>query len=395
MKTSNRAQSRNAIGELYTLFIGLLPLLMMYKFPFVNFGMGVLLALAFLPYVFLCVFNKGCEISSWKSILTICFFSYYCYSISADFNSLVLYIVTAIHVLVAPKSLYFDRLMRIVEKFALIASIVIIFQFFLYSLFGIFFPFVWDAYVLDSLKGAGGLFEESSGFARMSGLFLEPSHYSKYALVALTFYLFENKINRRVLRNTIIITIGIICSTSGMGIVGALGIWGYYIVMKDNYVIKNKSKLSKILFLAFFGTILLSILYFGSTGFHHSISRIIGTSDDYNAIEGRTLYSEMYLTELSGSNLVYGLKYFELENYVVGYVKILVYSGVVGLALLILSSASFWPNNKTSVKINILMFIVLLFFSNIVGGLNLLFYYMIFNNYYLYEKNRLSVNLRA
>lgn len=393
MMTSNREQTRSLIGNLYAIFIGVLPLLMMYKLPFVNFGMGVLLALAFLPYVLSCVYNKKGQIITFRCFITIFFFSYYCYSVASDFNSLVLYAVSAVHIVMAPKSLYFDRLIRIVEKFALFSSVVLIFQFFLYSLFGIFIPFVWDAYVLDSLKGAGDLFEESSGFARMSGLFLEPSHYSKYALVALTFYLFENKINKRVLRNTIIITIGIICSTSGMGIVGAIGIWGYYIVMKDNYVLKSKSRLSKIIYLTLFGTILLSILYFGSTGFQHSISRIIGTSDDYNAIEGRTLYSEIYLTELNDTNLVFGNKYFELENYVVGYVKILVYSGVVGLALLIMSLVSFLPNNKTSVKINILMFIVLLFFSNIVGGLNLLFYYVIFNNKYIYEKNRLSVNL--
>lgn len=386
MMSSNK-RSISIFGLLYTYYIGLLPVLMIYKLPFVNFGLGVLLALIFLPYVFFSAFNKtNNKFFSIQSFLIVLFLLYYAYCVSSDFNVSTLLIVVAIHVLFAPKSLYFVKFLKIVKGCVLISSVIIIFQWLIYTLFGVFIPFIIDDYILEAFKGTSGMSEESAGFYRISGLFLEPSHYSKYAIVGLAFFLFESTLNKRVFMKAIIVTIGILLSTSGIGLVGALGIWAYYFVFKDNLIVKQKSKIARVFYLLILGSFILLTLFYASNSFHHSVIRILGLSDDYNAIEGRTLYSESYLALLGDSDWLLGIGTFEVEKYLVGYVTLLLHSGIVGLSLIIITSIAFLFNNRTAIKLNIIFFVILLFYSNIVGGLYLLFYFVMFNNKYIYEK---------
>lgn len=398
MEQAIRKKDRNILRDLYALFLGLLPWIMIYKFPFGNFSIVVLLSFLFLPYVLLSLTRKQSKVLSFRALFILIFFLYYGYSLSNDFKTMVLLAIVAIHVIAAPKSLNFDKFVSVVQTFALVSSIAIILQVLLYTLTGYMFPLIWNDMVSEVYKETTGFVVESKNFVRFSGFFFEPSAYSKYALVGLSFLLFDGAINRKKIKKAVAITLGIVASTSSMGIIGAVGFWSYYIIVKDNYVFKNKSKIAKIVYLCILGTIILGALFTVSHGFQQSVLRVIGaSSDNYDAINGRTGYSEIYLTQLSGSSFLYGLNYMEFDNYVVGYVKIMMFSGLIGLILLIFSCIACLLKNRPAVKINIIVYIVLLFFAEIVGAMSLLFYFVMFNccNSCNNEKNRFSAYLRA
>lgn len=388
MITLDNQLFRSSVRDYYAISVGLLPFLMVYKLPFISFGLGVLLSIVFLPYVFVKLL-KG----QWfhkRLILPVLFLVYYAYAVSDSFNNSLLCLIALIHIVASSSSLDYKKFAAVIKSWSLISSLILLFQWLIYHTLGVFVSFIWDEYMLDGFQGVKGIVEGGS-VARISSVFAEPSHFSKYALIGLSFILFEDSLTKKQLVKSAIISLAILLSTSGIGVVGVVVLWSAYYLYNNTNNFRKRNLFINIIFLIIGGGVVLYILYnYTDVGF--SINRIIGSQDGYNAIEGRTVYSEMYLTYLVDGKEIYGLGFFEFDYYVVGYVKILMYSGYLGLSLLILASLCFMSKISLMVNINIVFFIVFLFFANIAGGMNFLFYFILFNSLYV-QKKRFLTNL--
>lgn len=148
---------------------------------------------------------------------------------------------------------------------------------------------------------------------RPTSLFYEPSHYFEFVVIALIIYLFENRaISRKNLIDAVIITAGILASTSGMGIITIVIIWALWIFHR---LIRSYAKTmeSRALFIIFI--FLISGIFFLQTGYAHSILNRLFTSDvnTYSATDARTgVYREILNEEIF--DLVLGNGYGNVES---------------------------------------------------------------------------------
>ena len=137
---------------------------------------------------------------------------------------------------------------------------------------------------------------------RPTSLFSEPAHYSSYVILGIVASLFYGK-ERKDFNRALLLTIGILFSTSGQGIVYALIIWLIWLLPR-----RESSDLKQVLARLFFLAIGIWLLYsfFNSATGTFILERILGNKHQGNAIEGRSL---PYLNLING-NIPFGVKLF-------------------------------------------------------------------------------------
>ena len=148
---------------------------------------------------------------------------------------------------------------------------------------------------------------------RPSAFFLEPSHLSIFCTPVLVLNLLSGDTGRKEIRESVLVSVGMILSTSGIGIAIVAGAWilyaMFYYSTDDNTeqgVKKHTIRFNTLLFLLTFAVVF-GLLY-GMVGiFRSSVNRIFfSTGSGSNAIQGRTATGIRLLRLLSGSNLLFG-----------------------------------------------------------------------------------------
>ena len=158
---------------------------------------------------------------------------------------------------------------------------------------------------LINIRGA------SNGFYRPSAFFLEPSHLFIYSFPVLCVWLFSKGMTKFRFRTALIITLGVILSTSGMGIVCCLGIWMCYYLLYYDKTKANIAKLKNIFsarnILMIIGMLLLVIvMYFTVDSVANTINRIL-FDKTFAAFSGRFGQASTLIKTLSGSSLLLGM----------------------------------------------------------------------------------------
>ncbi len=221
-----------------------------------------------------------------------------------------------------------------VVNIALFMSFIVFIQYVLYYLFGYLpggdtrtalIPF--NALFSDSVIETSKQGMVINGFFRPSAMFLEPAHFSAYCSLGLVVQVFAE---RKIGWKSIIISLAICMTTSGMGI-ASVGVICVMYVFFDFQALK-KTKIQR----AFFITIVLSFIfvffYFNFTFFRNAISRFFGTD---NALSGR-LSGRLFIDELQGKSRMFGVGYknftkFENVSYFFSALTELMYcQGMVG-----------------------------------------------------------------
>ncbi len=125
---------------------------------------------------------------------------------------------------------------------AVLAGVAILAQYVTYYLMGQYHlrmvPVSWllpesEAWVERALTGKVGVTGAVSRFYRPSAFFLEPSHLFLYSFPGLFITLFSGERKKESLICAILISIGMVLSTSGMGIAAALGGWALYFLLHN------------------------------------------------------------------------------------------------------------------------------------------------------------------
>lgn len=199
------------------------------------------------------------------------------------------------------------------------------------------------------------------GFYRPSGFFLEPSHVFLYFFPSIAFLLFMPKMNMRRIISAMFLTLGVVLSTSGMGIAVAAGLWAIYILLysaKGNR--ENKPQFSNLLTkrtLIMIGVFLcaLVVAYFTIDIVRNTVNRIFVNDSGSTAIAGRVRRTINHMKKMSARDLIFGysndVAVSEFEFNTAGFFATLFKQGIIGVILSYwfylrglrnLHSANFW-----------------------------------------------------
>jgi hypothetical protein len=222
-----------------------------------------------------------------------------------------------------------------------------------------------------------------TGYVRFSSLFSEPAHYAHYVLPFLCMKLlgYQNLVRKNFI-HAVIITIFIIISASGNGIVTASIIWATYFLIKGKRNLITKAAYILIGAIAFFVIyqILLNFTFFSET-----VSRLFLSSGnaaskaDYRIYRGFAVWFDTPLIyQIFGAGYKNGealINYFSIfTKYDISGVnleyfnvisQILIYSGVIGIFLYALMFYKFYKQNDICGKLMVVVLLSLCFSSSI------------------------------
>ena len=358
---------------IYSVFIGILPLLMFVRLPFTEYGLGTFFALLFVPFVVFCMIKERKKFN-FDGICLIVFFVYILIRSINSKSALLCYMAAFIHITGIYATIEWKVLKKTIVSVSVFSSLAVLYQRYL-LLFGLKVSFLPNPILLSEFAKKSSLYDGKT-FIRTSGIFIEPSHFAEYALIGLIFLVITanaRKVKKSDYLWAFIISLAILGSTSGVGIAGLAGVIGFYILFvgfgEKQPVYKRFIVLISIMVLGF------GLMFLIPTT-RYSLIRIWGKVNKYNAVWGRTAHFKYYMSEITGAaQWIFGKGATEFEHFLLAFAKIIYQFGFIGLALLIGSLGSFvFKKNRTVMAIS-LLYIGFLFSTGLVRFLNLIFYF--------------------
>jgi hypothetical protein len=387
-------------------FLALSPILQHYKGPFVNAGFSILIF--FFPFVLLRLLNRmrGFKIASPSVVAVLIMFSLYkVVDHGPDFYKFAHGMVIIIYYLAAALGcINVKHLIKSAYYVAMAASVCIIVQYICFYALGFHLQLVptslllpeCDQWILGAETGLVGITGRYYDFYRPAAFFLEPSHMFLYIFPYLFIMLLSKNTNRWRIRKALLFTLGLLLSTSGMGISVAACAWALYFGLrsgkKNIFRLRNIFKLRNTLILTIF-LVLLVGLYFTVPTLTQSVDRIIGSNiGGNNAISGRITLSISLIKSLTGFALLYGAadSTSGIEFNMPGFMATMYKYGLIGIVL----SYAFYVRGLFKLKaqyfwISLVIIIVSFFSAHTHGTFYMLFYVFILlegNNTAQYER---------
>ncbi len=136
--------------------------------------------------------------------------------------------------LVLPEIFDYDYGLKLYKKITILCSIFVIIQFVLYYISGIGISFLLPNMRYGKNVGeiTNTIIQAQISTGRFSSFFLEPAHQAQFSLPCLALLLFPIRSEKRVGRENyvvpLLISFGICLTTSLLGIMGVLLIWGFF-----------------------------------------------------------------------------------------------------------------------------------------------------------------------
>ena len=139
----------------------------------------------------------------------------------------------------------------------------------------------------------------------------------------------------------ILMTVGMVFSTSGMGIVAAVPMWILYFARKSDTAGDNRLSFSRLfqprnLLVIMAAVLVLLVMYFKVDFFRRSVNRVFSSGSDYrNAVAGRVQSGAAFIRSMKGSQLLIGISdhYSEVEFHMTGFNATMYKFGIVGTLL--------------------------------------------------------------
>ncbi len=273
-----------------------------------------------------------------------------------------------------------------------LSTTLLLIQYVSYYLIGLVINFELTDFVLDQ-ESRWVLYATETGFTNISGMyrpsafFLEPSHLFLYNFPILVVFLLSPRINPWRFQMAVIVTIGLVLSTSGMGIAVSIGVWGvYFLLYRGGSAGGNFKRLLSKFFSPERVLLILTIVmvlvfaYLFIPVLQDSVNRIFSGTDGWSAIDGRTRLALRYIKRISGSAIIFGKANVvsEIEFNLAGFFATYIKWGVIGLfftywfygqGLFKLKHAYFWIT---------IIILVTSFFSAHTHGTFYMMYYVSF-----------------
>lgn len=359
---------------IFSFITGLIPLLGVYKSPIPGIDLGTVFILLFFAFNFSTRLYKSeiTPIYLYVLILT----PILLLSIAQDF---ALYFLRYAKFVVVLGIVFFlgmyekfyneEIVFKVIKVTIYLCSIFIIFQR-LASGFGLYIqnPFAqfatYEGYSLSSTTINSQLF-------RPSGLFLEPSHFSYYGMIFLIYSLFK----KRDYINAFIVTVAILCTGSGMGLICAICAWIAFIFMKSSNISFYKKLLLLTLLLVSF-SVLSQIDFFKQVVLRFTSENINGGG---NAINARISTGYQIFLEKNIINLLLGDGYGNVPSgiYLNGITYIINTLGLIGLTIYVIVLAKFFYKGIGWQKMGVIYFIAICVFAQMFNPSSLMFFFCI------------------
>lgn len=301
-------------------FVALTPIMQHYRGIAVG-GIGINPSLIITAVLATVAFFKlaSCKVRVYASFLFLLIYGLYAAFIHGIDLTYLMREVSQVVVYLAVINGLFDikKLLKYCRYIAIVATMLIILQYFCFYLLDFHLQLVaiplldpsseqWFGLIRTGMIGVTGT---RLAFYRPSAFFLEPSHFAIFCIPVVATTLFSCTGDEKKERMTaLFVSIGVLLSTSGMGIGALVFCWGIYLGFF--YGQKGKActiKLSKLfnvrsILLVAALLLLLVALYLGVPFVRQSVQRIFvaGGNSSITAIEGRTLTGKKSLTMLQG-----------------------------------------------------------------------------------------------
>ncbi|HFI0586845.1 TPA: O-antigen ligase family protein [Streptococcus suis] len=379
-----------SVSKLYTWALVLLPLVSIYGISEINFDFGTLVLLLLLPFV---IHEQGKIVLEKQIVFPWLLYAIYIV-ISLYFPTIFgkeIYLTNgSVYVRAFKNILYIfilvlstsrgiidkDYFVQIYLKVTKICTCYIFIQVVLY--YTIRFNLPGYINMMLVAEGYGERLDITSfSLFRPTSLFYEPAHFFEYVIIGVIIYLFRYKDTpKNDIFNAIFLALGIVLSTSGMGILTIAGILVFWLLQqlsRTKFIRVRK----EMFFLIVIG--LIAVAFFLQSGFGQSVlSRLFSTGTNYSALDGRTeIYERIFSFDIG--RVLLGSGYGNvLEHYFYpAWAFNLWCLGIVGSSIIvILYLRAYFHSRVTIAKIIVLVNFMLCFVSTLFMGKNLLFYFL-------------------
>lgn len=323
----------------YALFITLIPVLMMYNVPVVERGLSTMLVATAMPYAaFKAISASGRD--TYKMVLPmVAYCGYVIFRSDSDTTNILIMVAVIVHLAAAASgAVRVSYARKVIETVSAVAAVGVLVQSVSYYLFHFHLPMIVGNWVLDAMQDdyrmliATGL-SRSGILYRPSAFFLEPAHLAQYTIVGLISCLFQP---RPKYRTAAVISLGTLLSTSGMGMVLTVFAWGVYALrlLGESNMKKRVSRFLSVVVVTLIAAAVLSQSNIMQATFARFSGGLFGSTSEYDAIWGRTLYWKGYITPLTGNSLLLGMGFAALPDvYFTGLMEIFFCYGWVGVGL--------------------------------------------------------------
>lgn len=279
------------LNWLYVGCIALMPVFCLVNVPYLNISLATALLFLSLPYAATWVLMKAREGTANQSLLRayfpfVCFYLYMVMRSDGNLTRIVLCILTLLHIIgLFYGSVSSKKIKKMIEWYAIINSILVLLQTLSYYVFDLQIQYIPQALIHEHFKNSY-VFQNEPGLYRPSALFLEPAHFSQFCCFAIISLLFPPE-GKPKIHVALVIAVGCLLTTSGMGIVLTGLIFALFSVrwcvyQKKMNVLKWQTLLTGILLVLLVGVLLLQIPFVKT-----ALLRVFSTVDGYNAILGR------------------------------------------------------------------------------------------------------------
>lgn len=400
--------SHSFLDKFFTFLVAVAPILQHYKGLLMNGGVTVLIIS--LPYTLLKIFlNKRIVYRDFSLLLPILPFLLFKVidhgTYVAEIGQVVFIVVYSLAFCL--KALDTKMFVRIVWFISCLASILIVVQYICYYILGFHLRLIPTSMLLSDANqwialaqtGRVGISGKISSLYRPSSFFLEPSHMFLYLFPALIYYLLPSGLGTSEKRKAVIISIGIVLSTSGMGLVVVAGVWILYFAKNG----QNNSRFSltkllrprNLLRIAFIILVII-LLYYRVNPFRQSINRIISSAGLQSSINGRTALGNSFIRRMHGSQFLFGIsdRYSDIDFNMSGFNGTMFKYGIIGTCLSYLfylkclfdlKNQHFW--------IAIVIISVSFFSAHTHGTFYMLFYIVFLTDGYCYRSETMKRDL--
>lgn len=253
--------------KFFSFLVVLLPFLYQYKSPISNISFGEFILIPFMVYYLIIDLRKKINFSPfngmytyWGIALLMTLFAMLQphFQILA-FNTVFIRIVYySILIYVSYKHINIEYALNVAEILAVFFSIYAVIQFVVHSVNGTILPTIINSsWVFESEAGIRLNYTEYYRWTyRSSSLFLEPSYFAAFCSVGLCYSVFSSEKSKLHFVFSLLITLGLVVSTSSAGLFIIIIVWGLYFFIT---FFKNGKKMT---YKSFFVTLLFLIFSF-------------------------------------------------------------------------------------------------------------------------------------
>lgn len=378
-------------SKLYALYLAVLPMVSFYRLPGTSLAIATVLTLIMVLYALVIIFTKKIRVK-FTILLPFVLYLLYIMTMSPLLFAILCGAVMIHTFAISTGVVNIQYLRKAIEFISVLAAIVVIMQQVVHITTGIHISPYFGSLFTEGMYDAYGSAVETgmskvSRMYRPCAFFLEPSHFAQYCMIGLGSCLFAQASN---FKKALLISFGILASTSGMGIVIVVAMWAFWgLTIKRAAGSLKTVNNSKIVYQSFGVVVFLFVSYFIMDNInitHDAMVRVTSDSGvESNAITGRLFWWDTYFGNTSLSDYIrgYGLEALPDERYFTGFMKQLYCFGITGVFLLFCFLIRLIFISDNFGRSCCALYMSLIFFSELTGYFHLIFYVGIFLTLYV------------